>query len=90
MLFTYLIIPAVLIFALIMRWANKKYQRWLSRRMYIKMRDSIILNATPKNQDAFRSRIKSLQLHPADTFLLYQFLNQTIEAVGYEAAGVVK
>lgn len=71
--------------AFLFKWIDKRWHR----RIYTKLRDEIIIRANSNNQDYYRMRIKASGLDVADKVMLYQFLNQTIEAVGYESAGVI-
>lgn len=79
------LILIVLAAAFLFKWIDKRWQRYL----YNRLRNQIMIRATVHNQTYYRMRIKSSGLDVADKLLLYQFLNQTIEAVGYESAGVI-
>lgn len=86
MLFTYLIIPIVLV-AII---GGIALERWAQMRVYNNIRDQIMIRATITNADSYRDKIKHSGLSLPMQEQLGDILNQTIEAVGYEAAGMVK
>lgn len=67
-----------------------KAEKYTHKRVFNQLRDEIILKATIANRYTYRDKITDSGLSTNDKIKLYQFLNQTIEAVGYEAAGEIR
>lgn len=86
MLFTYLIIPIVLVAVI----GGIALEIAAHRHVFNKLRDQIIIRATITNADSYRDKIKHSGLSLPMQEQLGGILNQTIEAVGYEAAGEIR